>query len=74
MAELEHERWMQAKFNDGWRLGDITDKDNKIHALLVDWTDKYLSEEEKDKDRRLVSESIPCMLKKAGYTIVKLAH
>jgi len=74
MAELEHKRWMQAKFNDGWKHGTITDKDNKIHALLVEWDDRRLTEEEKDKDRRLVAESIPCMLRKAGYTIVKLTH
>jgi hypothetical protein len=74
MAKLEHERWMQAKFNDSWKHGTTTDKDSKIHALLVEWDDKRLTEEEKDKDRRLVSESIPCMLRKAGYTIVKLTH
>lgn len=74
MAKLEHERWMQAKFNDSWKHGTTTDKDNKIHALLVEWDDRRLTEEEKDKDRRLVSESIPCMLRKAGYTIVKLTH
>ncbi len=74
MAELEHERWMQAKIKDGWKYAEITNKDKKCHALLVEWKNSKLTKEEKDKDRRLVSESIPCMLKKAGYTIVKLAH
>lgn len=72
MAKLEHDRWMKAKIDAGWKYASITNKDKKLHALLVEWKDSKLTKEEKDKDRRLVSESIPCMLKKAGYTIVKL--
>jgi hypothetical protein len=71
MAELEHERWVKANMDENWEHAFITDKDNKLHTLLVKWDE--LSKDEKDKDRRLISESIPYMLRKAGYTIVKLS-
>jgi hypothetical protein len=76
LSKIAEKCWddRSTKFNDSWKHGTTTDKDSKIHALLVEWDDKRLTEEEKDKDRRLVSESIPCMLRKAGYTIVKLTH
>ncbi len=70
MAELEHKRWMQSKFNEDWKPGAITNKDNKVHALLVEWGNKALTKDEKDKDRQIVK-NIPIMLCKAGYTIVK---
>jgi hypothetical protein len=72
MAKLEHERWMDAKLKDGWKYFAQTNKEKKLHARLVDW--ERLSKEEKDKDQSLVSESIPRLLKEAGYTIVKLSH
>ncbi|MCX6179854.1 MAG: RyR domain-containing protein [Chlorobiales bacterium] len=72
MAKLEHERWMDAKLKDGWKYSAQTNKEKKLHARLVDW--ERLSKEEKDKDQSLVSESIPRLLKEAGYTIVKLSH
>jgi hypothetical protein len=72
MAKLEHERWMDAKLKDGWKYAPQTNKEKKLHALLVDW--ERLSKEEKEKDSSLVSESIPRLLKEAGYTIVKLSH
>ncbi len=72
MAKLEHERWMDAKLKDGWTYSPHTNKEKKLHALLVDW--ERLSKEEKDKDSSLVSESIPRLLKEAGYTIVKLSN
>ena len=72
MAKLEHERWMDAKLKDGWKYSPHTNKEKKLHALLVDW--ERLSKEEKDKDSSLVPESIPRLLKEAGYTIVKLSN
>ncbi|NTU44642.1 MAG: ATPase [Chlorobiaceae bacterium] len=72
MAKLEHERWMESKLADGWKYAPETNKEKKLHALLVDW--EQLSKEVKDKDRALVSENIPLLLKEAGYTIVKLAQ
>ena len=72
MAKLEHERWMDAKLKDGWKYAPQTNKEKKVHALLVDW--EQLSKEKKDKERSLVAENIPRLLKEAGYTIVKLSQ
>ena len=69
MAKLEHDRWMQAKFKDGWVYAPETDKDNKKHALLIEWA--QLEDEERKKDRQIIG-SMSIMLGKAGYTIVKL--
>ncbi len=69
MAKLEHERWMEAKFKDGWKYAPVSDKDNKIHDLLIDW--KKLKEDERKKDRQIIG-NMSIMLCKAGYTIVKL--
>jgi hypothetical protein len=68
LAEIEHERWMQAKLADGWHHGLKTDKDKKLNKCLLPWNE--LPEEEKEKDRDLVR-GIPKMLVWAGYAIVK---
>ena len=72
MAILEHERWMDAKLKDGWKFAIQTNKEKKLHALLVDW--ERLPKEAKDKYLSVVSENIPRLLKEAGYTIVKLSQ
>ncbi len=70
LAELEHERWMQARLDDGWHFEPLTDETRKSHSSLVPWSE--LSEEEKEKDRDMVA-GIPVVLSRAGYTIVQ-AH
>ena len=72
MAILDHEQWMDAKLKDGWKFALQTNKEKKLHALLVDW--ERLPKEEKEKRISLVSENIPRLLKEAGYTIVKLSQ
>jgi hypothetical protein len=69
LAEMEHERWMRDKLRHGWKWGEKTDKDEKIHESLEAWED--LSEEERDKDREMIR-GIPKILAKAGYAIVKI--
>jgi hypothetical protein len=69
LAEMEHERWMRDKEKHGWKWGEKTDKDKKIHESLEPWED--LSEEERDKDREMIR-GIPKILAKAGYAIVKI--
>jgi hypothetical protein len=68
LAEAEHERWMQSKFDDGWKYATVTNKAKRLHNCLVPWKD--LPEDEKDKDRDLVR-GIPVILARAGYAIVK---
>lgn len=69
LAEMEHERWMRDKVKHGWKWGERTDKDKKIHESLEPW--EKLSEEERDKDREMIR-GIPTILAKAGYAIVKV--
>jgi hypothetical protein len=68
LAEAEHERWMQEKIAGGWRGGEVTDIEKRIHASIVDW--QALPEEEKEKDRQMIR-SIPAILAQAGYAILK---
>ena len=68
LAEAEHERWMQSKFDVGWAYAPETDKAKKLHQCLIPWKD--LPEDEKEKDRVLVR-GIPEILARAGYAIVK---
>jgi hypothetical protein len=37
LAEMEHERWMRAKLEHGWRYGTRTDKKNERHQSLLPW-------------------------------------
>lgn len=68
LAELEHERWMQVKWEDGWEYAEQTDKSKKKSKLLVPWS--KLPDEEKEKDRDIIR-AIPIMLAKAGYRVAK---
>ncbi|MBN1303173.1 MAG: hypothetical protein JXA13_01965 [Anaerolineales bacterium] len=68
LAEKEHDRWMQSKYEAGWTRAQETDAVNKQHKCLVPW--KELSEDEREKDRDLVR-GIPKILVRAGYTVVK---
>lgn len=69
LAEMEHERWMQAKIEAGWRYAPETDKEKKLQQALLPWD--RLPEEQREKDRALVR-AIPRILARAGYTVVKL--
>jgi hypothetical protein len=69
LAQLEHERWVQARLAAGWRHGPLTDRQSKVHEALVAWED--LPEAQKEKDRVLVRE-IPRILARAGYAVVRL--
>jgi hypothetical protein len=69
LAEMEHKRWVNLKRMTGWRYATRTDKDKKLHADLLLWSE--LTEEQKEKDRIMIR-AIPEILKQAGYTIVQL--
>ena len=69
LAEMEHDRWMQAKMEAGWQHGPERNGEEKLHPDLLPWHE--LADEEKEKDRVLVR-AIPRVLARAGYTIVKL--
>jgi hypothetical protein len=71
LARMEHERWMAAKLDAGWRPGPVTDRDRRIHACIAPW--ENLPAAEKEKDEVLVK-AIPRILAKAGYTVVALRN
>jgi len=69
LAEAAHKAWMDGKLRDGWKLGTVIDKPNKIHNCLVPYT--QLSEADKESDRDMVR-GIPKILAAAGYRIAKV--
>jgi len=68
LSRHEHERWMRAKREAGWRYGPVMDPFARTHSCLVDYDS--LSEEEKAKDRRAV-QRIPGLLRSVGLGIVR---
>ncbi len=66
LAQMEHERWMEAKLAAGWRHARKTDKPKKLHKDLVPWAE--LTKADKDKDYDLVR-GIPRVLAKAGFAV-----
>ena len=45
LAEMEHERWVKAKLEAGWRWAPETEKDRKLHKDLLPWHE--LSDEQR---------------------------
>lgn len=68
VAKLEHELWMRG-LGPGWRPGEVTDKDARVHVAYRGWDE--LPEEQREKDRNLVR-SLPALLHKAGYAVVRV--
>ena len=71
LAELEHERWVAERKEDGWKYGSSRDPENKISPYLIPWSDPNLTEEVKDWDRNAVKK-IPELLEKAGFEVYTL--
>jgi hypothetical protein len=69
LAEIEHNIWMRSKIQDGFKLGKPTKEDPLRNEYLVDWS--KLPENIKQIDRDLVA-AIPIILKKAGYTVIRV--
>lgn len=65
----EHSRWMEEKFQKGWKYGPLRNNDQKIHNCLISWNS--LPESEKEKDREAVR-SIPIILQKVDLRIRRL--
>ncbi len=67
LACLEHQRWCEEKFRQGWRFdAGRKDEQMKTHPDLVDWD--RLPEAEREKNRRAVN-AFPQLLHTAGYRI-----
>ncbi len=67
LARDEHERWLR-DLGPGWRHGDPTDKDLKVHVDYLPWP--RLDPDEQEKDRNLVRQ-IPRIVELAGYVVVR---
>ena len=68
LAEAAHDVWMEGKLRDGWKLGNVIDKEKKTHTCLVPY--EQLSESDKESDRDMVR-GIPRIVELAGYKLVK---
>lgn len=71
LAEMEHQRWVKEKLEDGWCYAPKTNQTKQLHNALIPW--RKLPDAEKEKDRDLVR-GIPRILARAGYTITKAKH
>jgi hypothetical protein len=72
LAEIEHERFNEQKFREGWTLDrDVKQSDphEKISPWLIDWEE--LPDKIKEYDRVAVR-NIPKLLEKAGFEIYSL--
>jgi hypothetical protein len=65
LAEREHERWMTAMIDDGWRHGERSDT-LKTHPDLRPWDE--LDEDARDKDRNPIRQ-LPRILELTGFRI-----
>ncbi len=73
MAEWEHERWSSQKKAAGWQYGEKRNDELRLHPNLVEWNDKRLSEEDKDKDRNAIRD-IPFILKSRSLIVIRIAE
>jgi hypothetical protein len=68
MAEMEHQRFVQERLQQGWRYGPVKDLANKIGPALVSW--QKLPEEEREKDRNSVR-NLTAFLAAAGFRVYR---
>jgi len=71
LAEMEHDRWMDAMRDEGFSFGSIRDEQKKKHPRMVPYRD--LPENEKKKDRETVR-MIPHYLALIDFQIYRPAQ
>ncbi len=54
--EGQHNEWMRARIEDGWRWGPVKDKEKKLHPDLVPFECLDSAEQRKDTSFRLAAE------------------
>ncbi|MEN6553737.1 MAG: RyR domain-containing protein, partial [Methanobacterium sp.] len=72
LAEMEHERFNEQKFREGWTLdrdAEDSDANKKISPWLIDWDE--LPDNIKEYDRIAVR-NIPTLLNRVGFEIYSL--
>ena len=70
LSRHEHERWMSAMLEQGWRYGPVRDDAAKRHDQIKPW--EQLDEPNRDQDRDAVRE-LPSALARAGFAIQRRA-
>jgi hypothetical protein len=69
LSEMEHDRFVNERFQAGWRIGPERKTEKKISNALIPWDD--LDESVKEYDRDFVR-SIPSLLEMARFEVFKL--
>ena len=69
LARLEHDRWMAAKRQDGWRHGAKKDSHARTHPCLLPYDHLPPAEQEKDRN---VARQLPAMLAQVGFRVHRL--
>jgi hypothetical protein len=70
LAEMEHERWVAQRLQEGWRPGP-RDARTRTSPYLVPWED--LGEDVRELDRQAVR-ATPALLSSAGYQLIRLGE
>ena len=68
LARMEHDRWVEERRRDGWKLGPRK-SDKKTSPHLIPWED--LGEETRELDRSFIR-GLPRFLARAGFQIVRV--
>lgn len=68
MAELEHERWVEEREAEGWKIGP-RNPDKKISPHLIGWDE--LEDDIKEYDRNAVR-AIPELMAEAGFELYRM--
>lgn len=68
LARMEHNRWVEERREDGWRLGPVRDVQQKITPYLVDWEE--LDETTRELDRDAVR-NLPRLVALADLALVR---
>lgn len=69
LSQMEHDRWVRERQEQGWVFGPVRDNTKKIHPDLVLWAD--LTENAKEKDRVMIR-NIPNALGRVGLRVHRL--
>ena len=64
LARQEHDRWVRAKLDDGWRFGRPRNDELKLHDQIVSWDELDKRNRDRDPVRQL-----PAMLELTGFRI-----
>ena len=71
MSVIEHQRWVDERTMQGWKLSPVKDVDKKLSPYLVPW--EQLPEEIREYDRNVVR-GMPRFLAKAGFQVYRMKN